>query len=105
MTTRREFIKSAALASAGIAVGGITTRTSAASYSRIVGANEKVNLAFIGIGNRGWEIMNNFDKTGLANVVALCDVDLGAEHTKNALNKHPNAKRFKDYRKRLRPCG
>jgi len=26
--------------------------------------------------------MNDFDKTGLTNVVALCDVDMGAEHTK-----------------------
>jgi len=68
-------------------MGGITTRTNAASYSRIVGANQKVNLAVIGIGNRGWDIINDFDRTGLANVVALCDVDLGAQHTRNALNK------------------
>ncbi|HHU25876.1 MAG TPA: Gfo/Idh/MocA family oxidoreductase [Bacteroidales bacterium] len=105
MTTRRDFIKSAALASAGLAMGGITTRTNAASYSRIVGANQKVNLAYIGVGNRGWEIMNDFDKTGLVNVVALCDVDLGAEHTKNALNKYPNAKRFKDFREMFDKIG
>ena len=71
MTTRREFIKSAAFASAGLAVGGLSTKTNAASYSRIVGSNKKVNLAHIGIGNRGWEIMNDFDKTGLANVVEI----------------------------------
>ena len=87
MTTRRDFIKNAALASAGLALGGVSTKMSAASYSRVVGANKKVNLAHIGIGNRGWEIIQEFDKTGLANVVALCDVDLGAEHTKNALAK------------------
>ncbi|MEA5043976.1 MAG: Gfo/Idh/MocA family oxidoreductase, partial [Petrimonas sp.] len=98
MTTRRDFLKNTALASAGIALSGIYTKTNAASYSRIVGANRKVNLAHIGIGNRGWEIINDFDKTGLANVVALCDVDLGADHTKNALDKFPDAKRFKDFR-------
>lgn len=103
MTTRRDFLKSAAMASAGLAIGGISTkanatRTNAASYSRIVGSNQKVNLAFIGVGNRGWEIMSDFAKTDLANVVALCDVDLGAKHTTNALNKYPNAKRFKDFR-------
>ena len=90
MTTRRQFIKNAAFASAGLAMSGMTTRMNAASYNRIVGANNKVNLAHIGIGNRGWEIINDFDKTGLANVVALCDVDMGAEQTKKAIAKFPN---------------
>lgn len=105
MTTRRNFIKNAALASAGFAMGGISTKMSAASYSRIMGANNKVNLAHIGIGNRGWEIINSFDKTGLANVVALCDVDLGAEHTKKALDMFPQAKRFKDFREMFDAMG
>lgn len=105
MATRRDFIKSAALASAGLAVGGLTTRSSAASYSRVVGANQKVNLVHIGIGNRGWEIIEQFDKTGLANVVALCDVDLGAEQTKKALDMFPNARRFKDFREMFDKMG
>jgi predicted dehydrogenase len=98
MTTRRDFIKSAALASAGLAIGSVSNKMNAASYSRIVGANKKINLAHIGIGNRGWEIIEQFDNTGLANVVALCDVDLGAEQTKKALAKFPHARRFKDFR-------
>lgn len=105
MTTRRQFIKNAAFASAGLAMGGVTTRMSAASYNRIVGANNKVNLAHIGIGNRGWEIINDFDRTGLANVVALCDVDMGAEQTKRAMAKFPNAKLFKDFRQMLDKMG
>ncbi len=105
MTTRRDFIKSTALASAGLAVGGFSTITNAASYSRVMGANQKVNLAHIGIGNRGWEIIQEFDKTGLANVVALCDVDLGAEQTINALNKFPNARQFKDFREMFDKMG
>ena len=84
MTTRREFLRNTALASAGLALSGISSKTNAASYSRIMGSNEKINLAHIGIGNRGWDIINDFDKTGLANVVALCDVDLGAKHTQQA---------------------
>ena len=98
MTTRREFLRNAALASAGLAFSGISSKTNAASYSRIMGSGKKVNVAFIGIGNRGWDIIREFDKTGLVNVVALCDVDLGAEHTQNALSKFPKAKRFKDFR-------
>src|SRR5690554_6221156 len=98
MTTRREFLRNAALASAGLAFSGISSKTNAASYSRIMGSGKKVNVAFIGIGNRGWDIINEFDKTDMINVVGLCDVDLGAEHTKKALAKYPNVKRFKDFR-------
>ncbi len=59
MTTRREFLRNAALASAGLAMGGLSTKMSAASYNRVMGANNKVNLAHISIGNRGCEIINN----------------------------------------------
>ncbi len=105
MSTRREFLRNAALASAGLAFTGLTSKTNAASYSKIMGSGKKVNLAVIGIGNRGWEIINEFEKTGLANFVALCDVDLGAEHTKKALAKFPNAKRFKDFREMFDKMG
>lgn len=99
MTTRREFIRSAALASAGLAFSGITSKMTAQSFERIAGANSKVNVAFVGIGNRGLEVLNEFVKTGMVNVVALCDVDLGAPHTAKALADHPGAKTFKDFRK------
>ena len=96
MTTRRGFIRTATLASAGLALGG--TRLSASSYSQIIGANEKVNLACVGIGFRGSEIIRDFAKTGLANVVALCDVDMGAKHTQEIMAMFPDVPRFKDFR-------
>ena len=105
MTTRRDFLKNAALASAGLAMGGISTKMSAASYNRVVGANKKVNLAYIGIGNRGLEVIKEFARTDLVNVVALCDVDLGADHTKEALGMYPKAKRFKDFREMFDKAG
>lgn len=105
MTTRREFLRNAALASAGIALTGISSKTNAASYSKIINANNKVNVAYIGIGNRGWEVISTFEKTGMTNVVALCDVDLGADHTKNALNLFPKAKQFKDFREMFDKIG
>ena len=100
MVTRRDFLRTGGLATAGIALGGIRTADamSAASQARVKGANRKVNLACIGIGNRGAEIMNDFDRTGLANIVALCDVDLGAKHTQKMIEKFPNAKKFTDFR-------
>jgi predicted dehydrogenase len=66
---------------------------------------DKVNLAVCGIGNQGWHDIQSFAKTGLCNIVALCDTDMGAKHTQNALKKFPNAKRFKDFRKMLEEMG
>lgn len=50
MTTRRDFIKNAALASAGVAVG--SNAFSASSYRRIVGANDRVRVGIIGFSDR-----------------------------------------------------
>ena len=100
MVTRRDFLKTGGLATAGLALGGLGTVSAmnAASQKRVNGANRKVNLACVGIGNRGAEIINDFDRTGLANIVALCDVDLGAPHTQEILARYPNAKQFTDFR-------
>jgi hypothetical protein len=62
------------------------------------GANTKVNLACVGIGNRGAEIIKEFAKTGQANIVALCDVDMGAKQTLPILKQFPDAPRFQDFR-------
>ena len=60
--------------------------------------SEKINLAIVGIGAQGGSIGNTFHNTGLVNVVALCDVDMGAGPTKGLMNKFPDAPRFKDFR-------
>lgn len=104
MVTRRNFLKTAAMASAGMAVGGVNAM-SAESYSRVVGASRKVNIAYIGIGNRGEQIIGDFEKTGLVNVVALCDVDMGAKHTQKVMAKYPKAKQFKDFREMFDKIG
>lgn len=104
MVTRRNFLRTAALASAGIAVGGVNAM-SAESYNRIVGANRKVNIAYIGIGNRGEQIIGDFERTKMVNVVALCDVDMGAKQTQKVMGKYPKAKRFKDFRKMFDEMG
>lgn len=104
MVTRRNFLKTAAIASAGLAAGGVNAM-SAESYNRVVGANRKVNIAYIGIGNRGEQIINDFAKTELVNVVALCDVDMGAKQTQKIMAKYPKAKRFKDFREMFDKIG
>lgn len=61
--------------------------------------SERINMAAIGIGNQGGNNVSNLLKTGMVNMVALCDVDLKAKHTKGAQERCPNAKTFTDFRK------
>jgi predicted dehydrogenase len=107
MITRRTFLRTGGLAAAGLAAGGLNILNSitAAGAARASGANKRVNLACVGIGNRGADIINEFEKTGLANIVALCDVDLGAPHTQAILGKYPNARQFKDFREMFDKMG
>lgn len=65
----------------------------------------KVNLACCGIGNRGAEGINALYATGLANIVALCDTDMGAPHTQAILKKFPNVPRFQDFRQMFDKMG
>ena len=51
MTKRRDFIKKSVIGTAGIAIGGMGF--SSKSYASIIGANERINVAVIGIGGRG----------------------------------------------------
>jgi predicted dehydrogenase len=66
---------------------------------------EKVNLACCGIGNRGADDVLELAKTGLANIVALCDTDMGAPHTQKVLKQFPDVPRFQDFRKMFDKMG
>ncbi len=76
MTKRREFIRKSVAGAAGLAVGGMTF--TAKSYSSIIGANDRIHLAVIGIRNQGTVHLNRFCALGDShNVVVrtLCDTD------------------------------
>ena len=55
-----------------------TVATTAAAVSlapgRVLGANDQVRLGFIGVGNRGCQLLRGFLAQNDAKVVALCDV-------------------------------
>ncbi|WP_071597074.1 Gfo/Idh/MocA family protein [Niabella aurantiaca] len=76
--TRRNFIKRSSLALAGLTVSGMGTTTSAAplidSGRRIIGANDRVRTGFIGVGNRGTQLLHLFMEQPDCEVAALCDV-------------------------------
>lgn len=52
MTNRREFIKKAAVSTAGVTIGGAALGMSAKSYSRIIGSNDRLVVALMGCGRR-----------------------------------------------------
>lgn len=99
--SRRIFLKKALALSAMAAIPSfwIPSTAKTADGSPTATPNEKVNLAIVGIGNRGGEIAESFYATGLCNIVALCDVDMGAPHTQKLMKKFPDAPRFQDFRK------
>jgi hypothetical protein len=79
--TRRSFLKNAAAISAASAFPSIITKAAGPWGAPYKKAGEKVNLACVGIGNQGGSDVKSFAKTGLANFVAFCDVDMGAPQT------------------------
>jgi predicted dehydrogenase len=90
MTKRREFIKRSVLGTAGIAIGGMGF--SSKSYSSVVGANDRLNVAVVGIRSRGGEHIASWCSIGKSHnvrLMALCDADekFFAERSKEVLEK------------------
>ncbi len=75
------------------------TAASAVSYSRILGANERLQLGVIGCGARGNQDLGTFLKTGAVDVTALCDIY--AVQIDKTREKAPHARSFTDHRKLL----
>ena len=71
-STRRQFIGRTGIVTAGISLG--VTSLSAASYNRILGANDKIRMGFIGIGSRGSQLLKLFMDQPDQEVAALCDI-------------------------------
>ena len=72
---------------------------SAASYSRVLGAADKIRLGLIGCGGRGRRVMDAFQQNASIEVTALCDVY--ATRIDQAMEKAPRAKGFSDHRELL----
>ena len=90
--TRRYFTKTTAAAAVGM--------TTALGASRAMGANERIRLGFIGLGNRGDQVLDAFLTHEDAEVGAICDIyqpylDFAAAKIGNS------PEQFRDYRKLL----
>lgn len=97
---RRAFLSSAV----AVSLSPSLLRASLANAQRI-SANEKINLACVGIGNRGGDIARAIGGSEHTNVVAVCDVDMGTRLTAQTLEQFPDARRFQDFRKMFDAMG
>lgn len=70
--TRRDFITKSTAAVAGVSVG--LNAFSSKQTVRIFGANDKIRVGFVGVGNRGSQLLQIFKSYDDVEVAALCDV-------------------------------
>lgn len=75
---RRKFIKNTIKGTAALSIGSMLPSFSAASYSRIIGANERLNVGMMGVNSRGLALAQNFASQKNAQVISVSDVDTRA---------------------------
>ncbi len=80
---------------------GAMTAVSAASYGRVLGANDRVQLGFVGCGLVATQHIYDFKNQKDADLVAACDVYKPRLDQGLAALGNPNAKGYGDFRKLL----
>ena len=72
----------------------------------VLGANDRINLACIGVGGKGDSDSSDAERCG-ANIVALCDIEESTldKKVKQFSGKHKDIKKFSDYRTMLDQVG
>jgi hypothetical protein len=91
--SRRQFVRAGALGTAAISFPFV---------GNVLGANDKINVACIGVQGKGDSDTDDTANCG-GNIVALCDVD--ERHLKIKAQKFPQAKLYSDFRKMLEEMG
>jgi len=66
LISRRDFITKSTIAAVGIRLGAMP--------GSVLGANDKIRMGFIGVGNRGSQLLNLFMNNSDCEVAALCDI-------------------------------
>lgn len=91
-SSRRDFLKAASLT-----LGSFYIVPRHVLGKGFTAPSDKLNIAAIGCGGKGWTDLNGAWDNGKNNIAALCDVD--DRQAANAIKKFPNAKYYKDFRK------
>lgn len=89
-STRREFVKQAALGTAALA---------AFSPARVLGANDRVRVGMIGVGGRGQELLKQVQQVPNAQLVAIADIY--TLHRDQAKQLAPGIDTVEDHRRLL----
>jgi len=93
-SSRRTFIRQAAVAGAGFVI--VPRHVLGRGY---VAPSDKLNIAGIGAGGKGESDLAEFAKSPHVNIVAMCDVDDRA--AAKSRERFPKANYYKDFRKML----
>jgi len=82
MTTRRNFIKKTSVGTAAVTLGGLILPST--SFSNILGANDHINCAIIGVRSRAKAHVKAIQQDKNAKIIYSCDVDdvILEEHNK-----------------------
>ncbi|HZH71941.1 MAG TPA: Gfo/Idh/MocA family oxidoreductase [Mariniphaga sp.] len=91
---RRDFLKKVAAGAAGVTLGGSAMGMPAASYKRIIGANDRLYVAIAGLGRRlGAYYAPIAQKEANVELVYLCDVmEKQRDRAQKNFSKHINYK-------------
>ena len=93
-SSRRAFVQS-------LVAAGATALLPAKSWARLGGANNRLNVACVGTGGKGWSDLTSIAASPHVNVAALCDIDESMPFLGRAAEKYPAAARFTDWRRLL----
>ena len=89
--SRRKFLRTSAIATGAAAL-------SFPYVGRVLGANDRINVACVGVGGKGDSDCDDSARCG-GNIFAICDVDSNTLTRKG--EKYPQAKKYQDFRKML----
>ena len=90
--TRRSFLQKGTAAAAALTI--VPSAVLGKTHGHIA-PTDKLNIAGVGIGGMGNANLKNMETT--ENIVALCDIDW--KYAKPVFDRHPQAKKYWDYRK------
>ena len=96
MESRRDFLKKAAVAAAGLTI--VPSKTIAGLGHKA--PSDTMNIVGIGIGGKGHP---NLVGMKTENIIGLCDIDW--KYAKNCFEEFPDAKRYWDWRKMFDELG
>ena len=102
---RRQFLQLTACATLSLGLGGCTRlgldRWGKPRRPRPIGLDGVLRIAQIGLNGKGDSDLRDTAVVPNVKVTALCDVDWGLDGVNRVFERHPDARRFKDFREML----